>query len=151
MYQLEWLAMVLAPNLASTRAYNTLIPLGHTKLANLLFTNELQRRLDEKGVPILVISLHPGVVFTFAELLPLRVITEPIARLLVTSPDKAARTPLFAAASPVPREKLETYKASYLVPTCQIGKKSKDGADLELGKDLWVLTEKVLKESFFSE
>ncbi|TFK72484.1 NAD(P)-binding protein [Pluteus cervinus] len=124
---------------------------GHTKLANVLFTNELQRRFDEKDVPILVIALHPGLVFTFAELLPLRVITEPIARLLVTSPDKASRTPLFAAASPIPREKLETYKANYLTPTCQFGKKSKQGADPELGKDLWELTEKVLKENFFSE
>ncbi|TFK72482.1 NAD-binding protein [Pluteus cervinus] len=121
---------------------------GHTKLANILFANELQRRFDEDNIPILVMSLHPGLVFTFAEVLPLRVITEPIFRLLVASPNTASRTPLFAAASPIPRQKFETYKACYLVPTCQIGKPAKQATSPELGKDLWALTEKVLAENF---
>ncbi|TFK73446.1 NAD(P)-binding protein [Pluteus cervinus] len=124
---------------------------GHTKLANVLFTNELQRRFDEDNTPIIAMSLHPGVVLTFAESLPFRAITEPIFRLFASTPDMAARTSLFAAASPIPREKLETFKAAYVVPTGQGGKKSKVAADPDLGKDLWELTEKVLKEHFSSE
>ena len=38
--------------------------LGRSKLANLLFMKELQRRLDAEGSSILTISLHPGNVGT---------------------------------------------------------------------------------------
>ena len=126
--------------------------LGHTKLANILFTNELQRRFDEDDIPILAISLHPGVVLTFADTLPFRPLLEPLFHIFASSADTAAKTPLFAAASPIPREKLESYKGAYLVnnPIGQIGKKSKPASDPELGKDLWQLTEKVLKENFLS-
>ncbi|MEM1347795.1 MAG: oxidoreductase [Myxococcota bacterium] len=33
---------------------------GQSKLANLLFTFELQRRLDSAGLPILAVACHPG-------------------------------------------------------------------------------------------
>ncbi|MEU2972748.1 oxidoreductase [Nocardiopsis alba] len=33
---------------------------GQSKLANLLFTLELQRRLDEVGSPVLAVAAHPG-------------------------------------------------------------------------------------------
>ena len=33
---------------------------GISKLCNVLFTNELQRRLNEQGLPIICLSVHPG-------------------------------------------------------------------------------------------
>ena len=38
--------------------------IGLSKLANILFTTELQRRLDAENVPALSITLHPGGVST---------------------------------------------------------------------------------------
>ena len=35
-----------------------------SKLANILFTNELQRRYDEKKIPVTCITIHPGGVLT---------------------------------------------------------------------------------------
>jgi hypothetical protein len=37
---------------------------GRTKLANMLFAAELQRRLDAEGSQIIVLSLSPGAVST---------------------------------------------------------------------------------------
>ena len=34
--------------------------IGRSKLANILFAKNLQRRLDEEGYDIIVTSLHPG-------------------------------------------------------------------------------------------
>lgn len=35
-----------------------------SKLANILWTNELQRRFDERKVPVSCITIHPGGVLT---------------------------------------------------------------------------------------
>jgi hypothetical protein len=43
---------------------NLIISIGLSKLANILFTAELQRRLDADNVPALSITLHPGGVST---------------------------------------------------------------------------------------
>lgn len=47
--------------LSSTDEYSGNIS-GLSKLMGMLRVKELQRRLDEDGVPILVMGVHPGVV-----------------------------------------------------------------------------------------
>jgi NAD(P)-dependent dehydrogenase (short-subunit alcohol dehydrogenase family) len=42
------------------RKYNRLEAYGQSKLANLLFTYELQRRLNAKGTPTVALAAHPG-------------------------------------------------------------------------------------------
>lgn len=39
---------------------------GYTKLANVLWTTELQRQFDREGISILALSLHPGSIMTGA-------------------------------------------------------------------------------------
>lgn len=54
----DWDDLQMANGYSAQRAYN------QTKLANLLFARELQRRLDAAGVPIRSIAVHPGVART---------------------------------------------------------------------------------------
>jgi NAD(P)-dependent dehydrogenase (short-subunit alcohol dehydrogenase family) len=42
------------------RRYDRWRAYGQSKLANLLFTLELQRRLTERGSPVLAVAAHPG-------------------------------------------------------------------------------------------
>ena len=43
------------------RSYNRVAAYGQSKLANLMFTYELQRRLAAKGAPTIAVAAHPGV------------------------------------------------------------------------------------------
>jgi NAD(P)-dependent dehydrogenase (short-subunit alcohol dehydrogenase family) len=45
---------------AGVGAHNTWVAYGTSKLANLLFTAELSRRLDGAGLPTLAVAAHPG-------------------------------------------------------------------------------------------
>ena len=49
------------------RKYNRVEAYGQSKLANLLFTYELQRRLKAKGAPTIALAAHPG--FSSTELM----------------------------------------------------------------------------------
>ena len=46
------------------RKYNRVAAYGQSKLANLLFTYELQRRLNAKGTPTVALAAHPGLADT---------------------------------------------------------------------------------------
>ncbi|KUI29880.1 short-chain dehydrogenase [Mycobacterium sp. IS-1742] len=47
-------------DLQSERSYNRITAYGQSKLANLLFTYELNRRLSAKGAPTIAVAAHPG-------------------------------------------------------------------------------------------
>jgi retinol dehydrogenase 12 len=73
-----------------------------SKLANILFTNELARRLDGTGVT--ANSLHPGFVRTnFLQVFDGRWggrLLRAIAERIAISPEQGARTPIYLASSP---------------------------------------------------
>lgn len=135
---------------------------GLSKLANVLYAKELQKRLDEGGVPIIVCSLHPGHVNSVFDSkverstgnAAFRQSLSPIVRglwvlgtMLHAVPiSKGAYTSVFAAASPEVRAHPETYKGAYLQPVAKVGKPTDDGNNSELAKELWVTTEKILEE-----
>ena len=77
------------------RAYN------QSKLANVMFTYELARRLEGSGVTATV--LHPGVVrtgFAAEDPSPLWKILLPLIRPLLKTPEKGAATSIYLASSP---------------------------------------------------
>jgi NAD(P)-dependent dehydrogenase (short-subunit alcohol dehydrogenase family) len=47
-------------DLQSERRYRRMAAYGQSKLANLMFTCELQRRLDAAGAPVIATAAHPG-------------------------------------------------------------------------------------------
>lgn len=82
------------------RPYHGLAAYSASKLANVLFTLELARRLDGSGVT--ANCLHPGVVAThiFRDLGAIAKMLLPIARLLMLSPERGAETSVHLASSP---------------------------------------------------
>ena len=74
---------------------------SQSKLANVLFTYELARRLDGTGVTATV--LHPGVVrtgFAAEDPSPALKAVLPLIRLFLKTPDKGAATSIYLAFSP---------------------------------------------------
>ena len=95
-------------DLMGERRYHPWRAYGQSKLANLLFTSELQRRLDASGVPVLAVAAHPGYAATNLQsvgpsmsgrgwlLQPM----EAANRVLAQSAEMGALPTLFAATAP---------------------------------------------------
>lgn len=87
-------------DLASTKKYRGMRVYGKSKLANILFTRELAKRLEGTGVT--ANAAHPGPVATnFAQNNdgPFAAITKLVAPLM-RSPEKGAETSIYLATSP---------------------------------------------------
>ena len=54
------IAKIHFDDLQFQRSYNRVAAYGQAKLANLMFTYELQRRLAAKGAPTIALAAHPG-------------------------------------------------------------------------------------------
>ncbi|KZP08213.1 NAD-binding protein [Athelia psychrophila] len=120
---------------------------GYTKLANVLFSKQLQQRLNAEGVPIIVISLHPGVFLTdgFKSAIkgwPMSGVISFLARLLFQPVERSGYNSAFAAASPDVRARAAEFKGAYIVPVGKIAKPSADARKPQLALDLWETSEK---------
>ncbi len=86
-------------DLQSTKRYRPFIVYGKSKLANILFTRELSRRLDGSGVT--ANALHPGFVASnFGRDDPLGKVMMLAGRPFAISPERGARTSIFLASDP---------------------------------------------------
>ncbi|KAF7555284.1 hypothetical protein G7Z17_g2332 [Cylindrodendrum hubeiense] len=111
-----------------------------SKAAVVLFTKELQNRLDEHGFPILVVVVHPGEVFTEGVLLSNNAFIKTIARFSFMTAEQGAATPLFAATLSNVRRDFHEYKAKFLVPVGKIENPNPVAEnDLQV-KGLWDIT-----------
>ncbi|KAG1723176.1 NAD(P)-binding protein [Suillus paluster] len=120
-----------------------------SKLQNMLYASELQRRLTAAGSPITVIPIHPGAVNTFTDKPPLanfKFIIKPIVSLFFVQQDEGAYNSVFAAASEEVAKNREKYKGVYLTPVGKIAEPTKTAKDEELAKELWDTVEKFLQE-----
>ncbi|MER5324304.1 oxidoreductase [Streptosporangium roseum] len=85
-------------DLGLERRYGRFSAYGRSKLANLLFTLELQRWAGDR---LLSVATHPGA--TATGIMKLGVLTRPanaLMRLVLQSPDRGAAPSLYAATSP---------------------------------------------------
>ncbi|KAI0333456.1 NAD-P-binding protein [Cubamyces sp. BRFM 1775] len=133
-------------------SFPQLLRYSYTKIMQLLFIRELQHRLDEQGVPILLIAVDPGEVNTegvqaYAHSVGplLSPLYRLIANLTFTSPTKGAYGPVFAAASPVPRAQADAYRGAYLKPAARLVRANRVVEREDLRRELWETTDGFLK------
>lgn len=124
-----------------------------SKYATNLWTTELQRRLDDElqvaeadadGRSILVMSVHPGTVNTYAHYLPFSRLFDFLFSKFMTPPDDGAATSLFAAASPLVRADPQKYRGQFMLPVGTVTN-STATRDTEMAGKLWRNTESFLE------
>jgi len=116
-----------------------------SKLANILFARELQKKLDQAQIPILSIPIHPGEVNTFADRLPWPFLANIAMELFFMRAEPGSYTSCFAAASPLVKNFPTKYKNAYLEPVGRIGDLSSNAKRDDLAADLWETTEALLE------
>ncbi len=116
-------------DLEGKRKWTSFGSYAQSKLANILFTRELSRKMNGAGVT--VNSLHPGVVNThlFDNFPPF---LASIFRLFMITPEKGARTTVHLATSP----DLQNTTSSYFAKS-KIKQAAKQALDDEAAKKLW--------------
>ena len=120
-------------NLQGERSYSSFGPYGNSKLANILFTTELSRRLEGTGVT--VNALHPGLVNTgFGKNNPgiLMKIMGVLIPLIARSPEKGAQTSIYLASSP----EVQSITGKYFVD-CRVTQPAPQAADMDVARKLW--------------
>lgn len=120
------------------KKYNPMKAYGQSKLANILFTRELARRLNGKGVT--ANCLHPGAVNTRfgSEFKGVFKAGIELFRPFMVSPQKAAETPVYLATS----SDVEGISGAYFVKKRQ-AKTSRAAQDMEKARKLWEISEKL--------
>jgi len=120
-----------------------------SKLANILFVRELQRRLDEENANIIAMAIHPGLADTEGNTRTLRedpiigaVMIWIIKRIGLTA-RQGAFTTLFAATGPQVKANPKEYKGRYVRPYNRIRNGSNWSNDMNLAKDLWECSEEL--------
>jgi len=122
---------------------------GYSKLANILYASELQRKLSAEGSPITVVSVHPGAVNTFSrkpQLKPISWLVDVLVYPFFVYPDVGAYTSAFAAASSDIVQNPDKFKGAYLVPVGNVRKPTVTGSSEELANELWAAIETFLAE-----
>ena len=120
------------------RGYGQFAAYARSKLGNVLFTNELSRRLTGKSIS--VNSLHPGGVATniWSHVAGWAQPLLAVAKLFFRSPAKGAETMVYLAASP----EVEGKSGGYYVD-CKPAKTSALARDEAVAKKLWDVSAKL--------
>lgn len=133
-------------DLQSARGYVSLEAYARSKLANLLFTRELARRLEGSGV--LVNAVHPGAVRSGfgmdGDLGGIQGLGNKVVRAFEISPEAGARTAVFLASSP----EVGARSGGYWV-RCRPGHLSRQARSDEAATRLWQVSEDLLADAGF--
>lgn len=131
------------------RPYSESRAYAASKLANLLFTAELQRRLTAAGSPVLAVAAHPGFVATGMTRGSGGRVQQLAVRLLAQGPDQGALPVLHAATADVPGGAFTGPEhALHMRGGAQQIGRSRRAADPDLARRLWVASERLTGVSF---
>jgi NAD(P)-dependent dehydrogenase (short-subunit alcohol dehydrogenase family) len=123
---------------------------GQSKLANLLFTSELQRRLDAAGSTVKAHAAHPGYSATNLQGHTGSRIGDPLMRLgnkLATDADFGARQTLYAVSRELPGNSFIGPRFAMRGPTGQSAR-SPLARDAKKATALWELSEQLTDTKF---
>lgn len=128
-------------DLTLSKGYNGIKSYAHSKLANCLFTYELDRKLREKGINMAVNALQPGLVKTdigFKHTFSLHALVWKIRREFGVTPEEGAKTSVYLANSPDVKEISGLYWDK-----CSSKPSSKNSYIVEDAKRLWTITKEL--------
>jgi NAD(P)-dependent dehydrogenase (short-subunit alcohol dehydrogenase family) len=135
------------------RTYRRWPAYGQSKLANLLFTAELQRRLDEAGSPLRATAAHPGYAATNLQNRTENLLQNTIMAIgnrLIAQSDRMGALPiLYAATQDVPGNSFagpDGFREQRGHP--KLVGRSAAAADAEMARRLWELSERLTGVSF---
>ena len=118
-------------DLGGERAYGGMSSYGQSKLANILFTYELARRLEGTGVT--VNCVHPGAVATnLARNNGLTTVAWKLASTFMKSAETGARTQVYLASSP----EVEGVTGKYFIDSKE-ARSSSESHDANVARRLW--------------
>jgi NAD(P)-dependent dehydrogenase (short-subunit alcohol dehydrogenase family) len=148
---MHWMGYVSLRDLNwRSRPYSAWVAYGQSKLANLMFTSELQRRLEAAGSPLRAMAAHPGYSHTNLQGHSGRKLDNALLSLgnrLATDADFGARQTLYAISQAVPGD-------SFIGPSFGIGGRSRLVGRSPLAKRaatagaLWELSERLTDTKF---
>lgn len=122
-----------------TKGFNVIKAYSQSKLANVLFTRELARRVKDRGIT--VNCCHPGAVATNIGIDRDTGFGKTVTRLLkpfFQTPEQGARTAIFLASD----DSVSDVTGEYFYK-CRIAKSSKRSKDMELAKKLFEFSEEL--------
>ena len=134
-----------------SRPYSAWLAYGQSKLANLMFTSELQRRLRASGSGVLALAAHPGYSATNLQgqtgnRLGTRFWTA-ANRLMATEPEFGARQTLYAVSQDLAGDSFVGPRFGQVGPT-QPGGRSPLARHADTQKALWELSEQLTSTSY---
>ncbi len=149
---MHWMGYISLRDLNWTsRPYSAWVAYGQSKLANLMFTSELQRRLDAAGSPVRALAAHPGYSRTNLQGRTGRKFSDALmsfgTRVFASDADFGARQTLYAASQDLPGN-------SFIGPSFGMAGRSRPVGRSPLAKRaatanaLWDLSERLTETKF---
>jgi hypothetical protein len=134
-----------------SRRYGSWRAYGQSKLANLLFTSELQRRLEKVGSPVRALAAHPGYSSTNLQGHSGNRVSDALTsigdRFFTTDADYGARQTLFAVSQDLPGDTFVGPRFGMRGRTQPVGR-SANARRNDTAKALWELSEQLTGTKF---
>ncbi|OBF90832.1 oxidoreductase [Mycobacterium sp. 852002-51163_SCH5372311] len=148
----HWLGRIRLDDLHwQNRRYSAWLAYCQSKLANLLFTSELQRRLEAAGSPLRALAAHPGYSHTNLQGASGRKLSDTVVsaatRVVATDANFGARQTLYAASQDLPGDTYVGPRFGYVGRTQPVGR-SRAARDLATAHALWQVSEQLAGTKF---